>query len=78
MTLAADTPRAREILGMFTPARTYRHTAGDLERWLEDAGLEIMEPGVMDVLVVSESGHLAGKPAAGAPGFIAGVLASKP
>lgn len=77
MALAVNSPRARDILGMFTPGRTYQHTAADLEGWLDAAGLKMMAPGVMDVLVVQDSGWEREAPGR-SPGFMAGALAAKP
>lgn len=76
--LAADSPRARDLLAMFTPAEVYRHTAGDFEGWLTAAGLEIVQPGVMDVRVVPGPGWAPAMVPDGGPGYIAGALARKP
>ena len=78
MTMAGTRPEADEILSMFTPARTYRHTAADLTGWLEDAGLKIVEPGVIDVRVVPRPGQPTLGPPMGDLGFIGGALARKP
>jgi len=79
MTLPGTRPEADEMLAMFTPAVTYRHTAADLTGWLEGAGLRIVPPGVTDVRVVPDPGRPGGgPPAAGANGMIGGVLAVKP
>ena len=78
MTLPGTRPEADEILRMFTPAVTYRHTAEDLVGWLEGAGLKIVEPGVMDVRVIPRPGEPSGGLPARAHGMIAGVLAVKP
>lgn len=83
MTLPGTRPEADEILGMFSPAVTYRHTAADLASWLEGAGLEIVKPGVTDVrLVPGAEGEAGWERAAGgsqvrAHGIVAGALARK-
>lgn len=79
MTLPGTRPEADEILAMFTPAMTYRHTADDLTGWLEDAGLKIVPPGVTDVRIVPSPGQPCGEGfAVRANGMIGGVLAVKP
>lgn len=78
MTLPGTRPAADEVLAMFTPARTYRHTAGDLTGWLEDAGLKIVPPGVTDVRIVPRPGQPSCGLSPRAAGFIGGVLAVKP
>lgn len=79
MTLPGTRPAADDVLSMFTPGRTYRHTAEDLTGWLDGAGLKIVPPGITDVRVVPDPGRpLAGPPPTGPHGMIAGVLARKP
>lgn len=77
--LAVDSPRSRDLLAMFSPAVTYRHTAADFEGWLAGAGLEVVPPGVTDVRIVPgpESEWPPGGFHAGGPGFIAGAVARK-
>ena len=79
MTLPGTRPAADEILAMFTPAMTYRHTAADLTGWLEEAGLKIVPPGVTDVRVVPVPGRPCGAVLPPrAHGMIGGVLAVRP
>jgi hypothetical protein len=79
MTLPGTRPAAGEMLAMFTPAVTFRHTAADLTGWLEDAGLKIVPPGVADVRVVPDPGRPCGEALqAGPHGMIGGVVAVKP
>ena len=76
--LAGESPRAGELLSMFTPAKVYRHTAEDVAGWLEDAGLEIEPPGVADVRAVLGRAWAADGLPPGAPGMTAGALGVKP
>ncbi len=70
--LPDDSPQADRLLAMFTPARVYRHTAADVTGWLEDAGLDIVPPGVRDVRLVP--GWAAKEPPVRPPGVTVGAL----
>jgi S-adenosyl methyltransferase len=75
--LADHSPRADRLLGMFTPAKVYRHTAGDVAGWLEAAGLRAEPPGVCDVRLLLRCDRWPEVPPR-APGMTAGALARKP
>lgn len=79
LAVPGESAEAAELLRMFTPAHVYRHTAADVARWLADAGLEIVPPGVRDLRFrLGSPVRAAGKLTARAPGLIAGALAVKP
>jgi len=75
--LADHSPRADRLLGMFTPARVYRHTAQDIADWLEGAQLQAEPPGVCDVRLLLRCDWGPEVPPR-APGMTAGALARKP
>jgi len=77
--VGSDATRADGLLDMYTPARIRSHTAEDVTGWLEDAGLEIVPPGVKDVRAIpGKPGWAARRLTGRTPGHIAGVLARKP
>lgn len=67
-------PQADRLMAMFTPATVYRHTVDDVASWLEDAGLEIVPPGVVDVRLVPGESWAAEELHPRAPGFTVGAL----
>jgi len=72
-----DSPRASELLALFTPAPVCRYTAADVAAWLEqDAGMELVPPGVRDVRALPGGAWAPGERRA--PGMTAGALAVKP
>jgi len=74
--LLGGSPAAGELAAMYTPARIRRHTAQDVTRWLEDARLDIVPPGVADVRLIPV--RAAADIGDGGPGIIAGAIARKP
>lgn len=74
LAVPGDSPRADEVLKMFTPARIYRHTAQGVTGWLEDAKLTVLPPGVRDVRRLRAGDG----PGAAPPAFVAGGVALKP
>lgn len=74
VSLPDDSPRAARLLAMYTPARMRRHTAADVEGWMEGAGLRVVPPGVGDVRLLLRGGTWApGRQHAG-PGVTVGAL----
>lgn len=67
-----------EMLGEVYGAPLYRHTAGDVCSWLEDAGFDILEPGVRDVRSWRAGWPHLGPESQQAPGRIMAVIARRP
>lgn len=73
--LADHSPRASELLAMFTPAAVYRYTAADVTGWLTEAGLRLVPPGLCDVTRLAPGcGWERTEAAPGAPGLTVGAL----
>lgn len=74
VSLIDGSPRAAELLAMFTPATAHRHAAADVAGWMTAAGLELAQP-VGDVRRLLPGGVWAsGEQPPRAPGMTAGVL----
>jgi hypothetical protein len=77
--LPDDSAQAARLTEMFAPARVRRHTAADVEGWLEAARLEVVPPGVRDVRLLPGGAWAEGKlPPPRAPGVTAGALGRVP
>jgi S-adenosyl methyltransferase len=78
LSLLDRSPRTGRLVSMFTPAQVHRHTAEDVARWLERAGLDLVPPGVRNVRLVPGDSWAAAVPPPRAPEFTVGALGLVP
>lgn len=78
VSLPDHSPRADRLLSMYTPARMYRHTAADVKGWMQDAGLDLVPPGVCDVRLVPGGVWASGELPRRAPGMTVGAVGLAP